>query len=456
MIIRFLTLAIAFSFSILLNAQDKDSIIIAKIFKEALTNYTSYNQLQQLCRIAPGRISGTQELEKAINFTYEEMKAMQLDNVFLQKVMVPNWKRGDKEIAWFESKGVRSYLSVCGLGTGIGTGEDGLKAKVIEVKDFDAIKDMPEEKVKGKIVFFNEPMDGSSANGFAGYGRAGTQRVYGASVAGEKGAAGAIIRSATSSIDDFPHTGVMRYKNPDKKVPVVSVSTIGANKLSNALKENPNLDLFFRTTSYTLPDVESHNVVGEIKGAEHPEEIIVVGGHIDAWFTGQGAHDDGAGCIHAIEVLRLFRALNIQPKHTIRAVMFVDEEISQTGGKEYARLAKENNEKHILALESDAGGFSPRGFSIDGNEETIKHLQSFTSYFKPYGIHEIKKGYGGVDISPLKSQGTPLVSFMPDNQRYFDYHHAATDKFEAVNFRELQMGSAAIAAFVYLVDQYGL
>jgi Zn-dependent M28 family amino/carboxypeptidase len=247
----------------------------------------------------------------------------------------------------------------------------------------------------------------------------------------------------------------MRYNHPDKKIPVVSVSTVGANRLSDAIKQNSELDLFFRTTSYHLPDVESYNVVGEIKGTENPDEIIVVGGHIDSWFNGEGAHDDGAGCIHSIEVLRIFRTLGIKPKHTIRAVMFVDEEIAQTGGKEYARLAKQNNEKHLLALESDAGGFSPRGFTIDADDEVIAGLQSFLKYFKPYGIHEIVKGYGGVDIKPLKSHGTPLVGFRPDNQRYFDYHHAATDKFEAVNFRELQMGSAAIAAFIYLVDQHG-
>jgi Zn-dependent M28 family amino/carboxypeptidase len=205
-----------------------------------------------------------------------------------------------------------------------------------------------------------------------------------------------------------------------------------------------------------LPEVISHNVIGELKGSVYPDEIITVGGHLDTWDLGEGAHDNGAGCMQSIEVLRLFKKLGIQPKRTIRTVMFMDEEVGQRGGKEYARQAKLNNEKHYFALEADRGALVPRGFGISTTDEKMQKILEFKKYFEPYGITYFRKGGGGVDIGPLREFGTPLSSFITNEQRYFDFHHSENDTFEQVNFREFQMGSAAIAAFIYLIDKYDL
>ena len=205
---------------------------------------------------------------------------------------------------------------------------------------------------------------------------------------------------------------------------------------------------------HTLPDEKSYNVVAEIKGSEHPEEIIVVGGHLDSWDTGKGAQDDGAGIVQSIEVIRVMKALNIKPKRTIRAVLFMNEENGLRGGKKYAELAKMNKEKHIAAIESDRGGFTPRGFSYEGPPEVIERLESWKKFFEPYGVTELSPEGGGSDIGPLKEQNVPLLELMPDSQRYFDFHHAPSDIIQNVNKRELELGAASLAALIYLISQY--
>ncbi len=296
-------------------------------------------------------------------------------------------------------------------------------------------------------------MDPALLNNFAAYGQAADQRTSGASKAASLGAAGVIVRSLTTSLDDFPHTGGVRYTEGIKKIPAVAVSTKGANLLSTLLKADSDLILWYRTTCETRADVESANVIGEIRGSVYPDQIITVGGHLDAWDTGEGAHDDGAGCIQSIEVLRLFKKLGIQPKRTIRAVMFMDEEIAQRGGIEYAKQADLKKEKHYFALESDRGGLLPLGFGISAPPERLKKLLELKNYLEPYGITRFTEGGGGADIGPLGKSGTVLSSIVPDDNRYFDYHHSPNDTFDKVNIRELQLGSAAIASLIYLVDK---
>ncbi len=431
--------------------------IIKSIFNEALTDRTAYETLRILCKKHKGRVTGSPEANKAVDFMFQTMSKMELDRVSKQPVQVPRWVRGEEERAFIlPSHSDKKEVPVSALGMSIGTGKQGLKAKVVEVHSFDELSTLGADKINGKIVFFNKPMDPTKRNTFSAYGESAAYRTQGAMKAAEFGACGVIIRSPTTAQDDFPHTGVMRYSDKVKKIPAVAISTNGADLLSELLDKDSELKFYFRTTCETKDEGESYNVIGEIKGSTFPDQIITVGGHLDAWESGEGAHDDGAGCVQSIEVLRLFNEQGIKPKRTIRAVMFMDEEVAQRGGKEYAHQAGLKGENHYFALESDRGGLMPRGFGVSAPADRLEQILALKKYFIPYGIYEFTNGGGGVDVSPLKEYGTPLCSFIPDMQRYFDYHHSGFDTFEQVNIRELQMGSAAIASFIYLIDKFDL
>ena len=439
------------------SGQDKDSLVVSSIFKEALTSRVAYENLRYLCKDCKGRIAGTPEAAKAVEFTRQVMLDMDLDSVYLQQLMVKRWVRGQVEHCRIISAMFGSEdLTVTGLGLSVGTTDVGLTAGVIEVNGIEDLERIGTKAIKGKIVFFNKPMDPSLLNTFRAYGGAASQRTRGASRAAPYGAVAAIVRSLTTALDDHPHTGVMYYKEGADRIPAVAVSTMGAELLSAWLKEDPELQMHLVSNCKNMPEVRSYNVIGEIRGTDYPEQIITVGGHLDAWDNSEGAHDDGAGCIQAMEVLRLYKSLGIKPKRTVRAVMFMDEEIAQRGGKKYAALAELRNENHYVALESDRGGLLPRGFGIGTTGTRLENMLALKKYFSPYGITEFKPGGGGVDIAPLKKFGTPLISFVPDPQRYFDYHHSPNDTFEQVNIRELQMGSAAMASLLYLIDKLGL
>lgn len=446
-------LAVIFLFPVMAQT---DAEQVKSLFDEALNDYTAYQNLRTLCKDYNGRITGSPEAEMAVEYTYRLMLEMDLDTVFKQEVNVPRWVRGEPEQAKIISA-IHNEIDVpvTALGTSIGTGPEGIQAQVIELTNFDQLEALGNE-IEGKIVFFNHPMDPTQINTFTAYGEAAAYRTTGAARAAKYGAIAVIVRSLTTALDDFPHTGVMRYDPDIKKIPAVAISTNGANLLSSWLIEDPALTFYFRTTCAMLPDVISHNVVGEIKGSVFPDEIITVGGHLDAWEPSEGAHDDGAGCMQSMEVLRLYRQLGIRPKRTIRAVIFMDEEVAQSGGKEYARQAELKGEKHYFALESDRGALTPRGFGVSGPGDRVEKILELKNYFEPYRMNDFKKGGGGVDISPLSKFGTPLSSYIPDDQRYFDFHHSGFDTFEQINFREFQMGSAAIASFIYLIDKYDL
>lgn len=293
---------------------------------------------------------------------------------------------------------------------------------------------------------------------FNAYGGAVDQRVHGASQAAKYGAVATLVRSMTTRQDDVPHTGTMANREGIRKIPALAISTNAANLLSDLL-EKEKVKIYLRTTCETHPDVPSYNVIGEIKGSEFPEEIILVGGHLDAWDVGGGAHDDGAGCAHSMDVIQLLQQLQYRPKRTLRCVLFMNEENGLAGGLEYAKVANQNGEFHLAAIESDAGGFTPRGFSCDAEAEVFgpryKKMLEWLPLLEPYGLY-LSKGGSGADISPLKSQKGMLVGFRPDSQRYFDFHHTAIDTIDAVNERELQLGVGAIASLLYLIDKYGL
>ena len=440
-------------------AQD-DEAQIRRIFDEELTNGKAYMNLRSLCKDVGHRLSGSKEAEEAVSWAKALLESMDLDSVYLQEVEVPHWVRGEKEQAEVHFSGFKKEIPVCALGGSVGTGKAGLTAEVIEVFGVEELEKLGREKIENKIVFFNRPMDPKKVLTFHAYGGCVDQRSKGASEASKYGAVGALVRSMNLRLDEFPHTGAQHYEEGVKPIPVAAVSTIGAELLSQALKEDKATKVQLKMNCQTLPDVTSHNVVAEIRGSKYPDEIILVGGHLDSWDVGEGAHDDGAGVVHSIEVLQLFKAMKIQPERTIRCVLFMNEENGLRGAKKYAALAKEKGENHIAAIESDAGGFTPRGFTVAGVEGVqqacLSKLLSWKPLFEPYLVHDFIPGYGGADINRLKDQGTALIGFMPDSQRYFDHHHAKPDVFEEVNKRELEMGASSITVLVYLLSKYGL
>ncbi|MBK9390771.1 MAG: M20/M25/M40 family metallo-hydrolase [Bacteroidetes bacterium] len=426
--------------------------MIKSIFDAALTDQTAYRNLEYLCKNTKGRLPGSPAAAEAVEYTRQELIKAGADTVWLQRVPVPHWERGFEECKAVSSIFGVTDLSISTLGFSVGTTEDGIIAGVIEVKDFDELKKLGKQKIEGKIVFFNRAADNTLVNTFAAYGGAVSQRTQGASEASKFGAAAVIVRSATNALDDFPHTGVTRYADEVTKIPAVAVSTIDAELLSKWLRRDPATRISLISTCMNYPDTWSYNVIGEIKGSLKPNEYITNGGHLDAWDITEGAHDDAGGCVQAIEMIRLYKTLNIKPKRTVRAVMFMNEEMSGTGGRGYASEASAKGEVHYAAIESDRGVMSPRGFGFEADGERLEKLQSLAKWFAPYNIRDFDKGGSGSDISPLRPSGTLLIGYIPDVQRYFYYHHSANDTFDKVNIRELQMGSAASAALVYLID----
>lgn len=423
------------------------------IFDEALQNGQSYEMLRYLSEEIGGRLSGSPQAAAAVEWSRQVMEQYGFDKVWLQPVMVPHWVRGAKEQASILSKRIGTrQVNVVALGNSVGTGPGGITAGIIEVKSFEELAQRRQE-VAGKIVFFNRPMDPRVIDTFSSYGQAAAQRSLGPSEAAKYGAIGVVVRSLTTLIDDVPHTGSTNYQLNIPKIPAVAISTRDAELLSERLRLEPSLEFYFETHSQMLEDKLSYNVIGEITGSEFPDQYIVVGGHLDSWDLGQGAHDDGAGCVQSIEVLRIFKELGIKPRHTLRAVMFMNEENGLRGGRKYAEEAQEKGERHLMAMESDRGGFLPIGFTLDMADAQMAKVKTWASLFHPYGIYQFEKGGGGADISPLKPQGVPLIGFLPDSQRYFDIHHTSEDTFDKVNKRELDMGAAAMALMVYLMDR---
>jgi hypothetical protein len=439
------------------NPSDKEQL--KTFFDTSLLNGQAYEWLDYLTNRIGSRLSGSLGAERAVAWTKAALDALGLDRVYLQPVKVPKWVRGSKEFALIETApGVTFNVPITALGGSVATPSVGLKAFVVEVQGIEELKALGREQIEGKIVFFNRPMQADLISTFQAYSGCVDQRYSGAKEASAYGAVGVIVRSMNLRLDDLPHTGAMSYGDQDvsKRIPAAAISTNAAEKLSKLLKLEPNLKFLFRQQCKTYPDVWSHNVIGEITGSEFPNEIIVVGGHLDSWDLGDGAHDDGAGVVQSMEVLRLFKATGYKPKRTIRVVLFMNEENGLRGGNAYADNALLTGERHIFALESDAGGFTPRGFSFNCSDAEFAQIESWKPLFKPYLIHYFEQGGSGADIRPLKNKYNVLAGLRPDSQRYFDHHHAENDTFDAVNKRELELGAATMTSLIYLYDTYGL
>jgi len=440
-------------------AQAEDESIIRAIFDEALTQGESWKMLNELCDIG-NRLTGSPGSLKSVEWAKDRMNAMDFDKVYTQEMMVPVWVRGEKESASIHTNGKKMDVNICALGYSEGTGRGSVKAQVVEVTTLEQVENMDPKELKGKIVFYNRPMDPKLINTFHAYGGCVDQRSNGALAAQKKGAIGMIVRSMTLKLDEYPHTGTMNYGEELPSIPAAAISTKGAALLHHSLADNPELEFEFQMNCKNLPETMGYNVIGEITGTEFPDQVIVVSGHLDAWDLAEGAHDDGAGCVQSMEILRMMNKLDMKPRHTIRCVLFMNEENGTRGAKKYAELAKENNEIHIAAIESDCGGFAPRGFNVDGTDavrnEALEKIQSWEELLEPYNLHHFKRGFSGVDINFLKDQDIPLIGFYPDSQRYFDFHHTSIDLCENVNQRELELGAASIAGLVYMIDTYGL
>jgi len=435
--------------------QSQEDKMIRNIYDEALLRGHAYEDLRSLCKDIGPRLSGSSEAAMAIRWSEQKMLSYGFDRVYLQPILVPHWERGNPETAWMTlSNGSIEKMTLCALGGSIAT-NGLLEGEVIMFTHLDSLKKARIEQVNGKIVFLNQPMNAAEIQTFKAYGACYPIRGNGAVEGAKLGAKAVLIRSLGLPSDDFPHTGSMRYEDSVKKIPAAALSTQDADRLAQELQTGKALKFSMEMDCRNFPDEPSFNVIGEIKGSKKPNEIITIGGHLDSWDQGEGAHDDGAGVIHCLEALRILKTLNYTPEHTLRVVFFMNEENGNMGGKTYATWVKSLGEEHIAALESDRGGFTPRGFGCDGSDGIFKRFTQFEPLFTPYDLHVWEKGGGGVDIGPLKSEfkGITLFGFIPDSQRYFDYHHADSDVFESVNKRELELGAAAISSFLYLIDK---
>lgn len=446
-------------------AQNTDSLMLRRIADEILLHGQAYSNLKVLTKEIGGRLAGSPQMVKAEKWGQERLQASGADKVWLQECMVPHWVRGgkDESTAFYgpaAGPGVAmprtsKPLDVIALGNSIGAGAKGVTAGVVEVGSFDELE-AKKDSIRGKIVFYNYHFIPTYVNTFSSYRDAGQYRGAGPSRAAKYGAVAVIVRSMSHSTDNIPHTGATRYDSLYAQIPAVAIGLQDADWLSEKLKGQA-VTAQIKTNGHFLPDTIGHNVIGELMGSEFPGEIITIGGHLDSWDNCEGAHDDGAGIVQTIEILRAFKALGYTPKHTIRFVLFANEENGLRGATQYAEEAKAKKEKHIFALESDAGGFTPRAFGFQASDAQFEKILQWKALIAPYGCNEFNKGGGGADIGPLnRAFATPLASLSPDSQRYFDYHHARNDVFEAVNKRELELGAINMAALIYLVDKYGL
>jgi hypothetical protein len=431
--------------------------IARALLEEGLRDCEAHAILSELTSVAGHRLSGSRGARIAIELTARMMKDRGFEEVRVESLMVPRWVRGDVEEALIIGAGAADTipLSICALGGSIATPEEGILAEVVEVHSFEELHALGEQ-VRGKIVFFNRPMDPKILNTFTAYSGAVDQRGSGAVEAAKMGGVAALVRSVTTQLDDVPHTGSMGYKKEVPRVPAAAVSTLGANRLSRLLEKGEGIQIRLRMSCRTMPDVPSGNVVGQITGSEFPDEIIIVGGHLDSWDKGTGAHDDGAGCAQAIEVLRLIRKLGLKPRRTIRAVLFMNEENGNRGGPAYASAPERAGEKHVAAVESDRGGLDPRGFTVQGDSLLLERIRPWQPLFEEMGAGHFKAGYAGVDISAIVKKGVPGFGLLVDNHRYFDYHHSDNDTIDKVHRREIEMGAILQALLCYLISEEGL
>ena len=433
-----------------------DSAMIASIYAEVMTHAECYENLRYLCKNIGHRLAGSESAQRAIDWGKNVLEKSTPGHVSLMPVEVPHWTRGAYEFGGYSTEGLAKEVALTALGGSVGTEGKKITAEVIEVKNFDELKALGEDKVKGKIVFFNKPLDATLINTGAAYGGGYPIRGQGPSEAAKLGAVACLIRSLTTAEDNYPHTGATNYEKDVARIPAAALSAVASRQLSQDLKNNPSLQFSLQLSCEAFDRTVQANVIAEIPGTEFPQEYITVGGHLDSWDIGEGAHDDGTGIVQSIEMIRTLQAIGYKPKRTIRAVLFINEEFGNDGGETYAKRCKESGLVHVAAIESDGGGFTPLGFNCDLSDKQFELASSWLPLLEPYNLFRFRRGGSGVDIRPLKDDRIALFGLNVDGQRYFDYHHTNNDRFENVNKRELELGAAAMTALVYLLDQSGI
>jgi carboxypeptidase Q len=414
-----------------------------KLIKSALANDLGFERLAHLTDYYGPRLSGSEVLEQGIDWIVQEMEKDGFDRVWTQPVTVPHWVRG-KESATLDAP-IQKELPMASLGGSVGTPEEGITAEILLVKSFEDLEERGSE-AKGKIVLFNVP--------FTTYGQTVQYRVNGASAAAKHGAVASALASVASYSMQTPHTGTMSYEDGVKKIPHAAITVEDANLIERFIKRGETVTITLKMEAENLPDAQSRNVIAEIKGSEFPEEIIVMGGHIDAWDNGHGAMDDGGGCVAAWEALRLIKETGVRPKRTIRVVLWTNEENGLRGANEYLRWVKEDEkslDNHILAMESDAGVFDPIGFGFSGSDDAYKILVEIGKMLKSADSGEVRKGGGGADIGPLMRNGVPGMGLNVDGSKYFWFHHTAVDTIDKLNIDDFNECVATMAVFAYAV-----
>ncbi len=431
-----------------LSTEAKD--VIKSIYTEALGEQQGYKWLHHICTEIGPRPSGSDAANKAAEYTKQMMLDAGADTAWLQPVEVPKWHRGAEWSKAFAG-GESVALPTTALGGSVPTPKEGIRAAVVEVGSFEELEALGKEGLEGKIVFYNTYMDHSLISTFNAYGGAVKYRWAGAMEAGKYGAVAAVMRSVTLLRDDLPHTGAMSYGESEVKIPTAAISWLAADKLEKMLDDGwVELELFLDCG--VQGTAINYNMIADFKGSEKPEEIMLVGGHIDSWDLGQGAQDDGAGCAHAMQVPNLLNKVGYKNNRTIRVVLWANEEFGLDGAKEYARWAKSEGVHHWVAMESDAGGDVPRGFGISADDIRLEQVRAYKELLSPYGLHVFAKGGDGADLGPLRGYDDFFIGYRPESQRYFDFHHSARDNINAIHPRSLEMGAASMSALFYLLD----
>jgi carboxypeptidase Q len=414
----------------------------ARIIGAALTSDRAYSRLAHLTDHIGHRLSGSQNLDRAIEWAITEMKRDGLDNVRGEKVMVPHWVRGEESLELLAP--VPRKLQMLGLGNSVGTSPEGITAEAVVVRSFEEL-DRLGEQLRGKIVVYNAP--------YANYGATVEYRWAGASRAARYGAVAALVRSITPVSLQTPHTGAMGYDADQPKIPTAAVTIEVAEFLQRMNDRGDHPRLRLKMEAKFLPDAESANVIAELKGSEKPDEIVLISGHYDSWDVGQGAHDDGGGCIVAWEAVRLLKELGLKPRRTIRVVLYTNEENGLRGGNAYRDAHRAEIAKHVLAIESDSGVYRPEGFGLVATAplQARSNMQEIAKLLSGIGADQIAADGGGADIGPMMREGVIGASLDVDGAHYFDIHHTPADTLDKVNPRELALCVATMAVMAYVV-----
>ncbi len=411
-----------------------------RLIDAALADSAAFERLTELVDRFGHRFSGSVSLERAIDWVLEEMEADGLENVRGEPVMVPHWVRGEESAELVSPR--RKELPMLGLGGSVGTPPGGVRAEVVVVGSFEELEERADE-ARGRIVLFDVP--------FTSYGETVRYRTGGAVAAARAGAVASLIRSVGPYSMKTPHTGGMRYEDGVRKIPHAAITVEDAMLLHRMADRGERLEVHLRMEAKTLPDVPSRNVVAELRGRELPEEVVVMGGHIDSWDVGQGAMDDGGGCVIAWEAVRLMKELGLRPRRTVRVVLWTNEENGLRGGTAYRDAHADALEDHVLAIESDSGVFDPLGFGFTGTDRAFEMVRAVGGLLEGIEAGEITRGGGGADIGPIMREGVPGMGLRVDGSRYFWYHHTDADTIDKLDARDVAEGVAAMAVMSYVV-----